>query len=142
MAVSKRKLIRQYAQNLLTEGDTPAEGRVYPHRGQLTDRHQTPCYLVHTPEEEAEPRNKGMNRLYLRELVLEVAAIAIDTPELELEDALDDMAQAAEELLLADLTMGGLTGDVFYLETKPQLGPGGAVLPGACRVRFVAHYYT
>lgn len=142
MSQSKRKLIRQYVMGLLENAQTPANGNVYPHRGQLLDEHLVPCYLVHTPEEEGEPRNVGKPRTYLRSMTLEVAAAAINQPADRVEDALDDMAQAAEETILADTTLGGLAGDVVYRGVKPQIGRGGMVLPGIINIHFEVSYYS
>lgn len=133
---SERKAIRLAVATLLT-GKTAAGSRVFTSRSDPLFMDELPCLLVYTKSDSGQilenaPRN------YQRTLTLGIELVT-DTGT-NLPDAADDLADAVEQLIYADKSLGGQVEDTVYKSTECEEGAKGEKLVAACRLLFDVTY--
>lgn len=130
-----RKILRAYVASILN-GNTPAGANVFPGR---TDPIWStfPSIFIYSREETSQEFAVGTTQL-MRKLRLLVEGRVKQTTNID--DDLDDLAEAIEEILKADSLLGGSAIDCSLVETKIEVAPDGDVVIGGIQLNYDITY--
>jgi hypothetical protein len=135
----QRKILRDAVVTALaglpSTGDKVFATRTYP-----VDATELPVLCVYTLGEDSEIHSAGASRSLLRNLQLEVEAIAAVNGSLD--DTLDQLALEVEQALAVDPTFGGQCYDCSLAATKIAIRGEGEKETGAAVMTFALRYRT
>lgn len=135
---AERKAIRQAVAALLV-GKTAANARVFATRAfPLWDQDELPAILVYTETEDSSVFDAAPKR-YKR--TVRVAIQCVVRADAALDDALDDMAEAVENQIALDDTLGGLASDCRVTQIEMTVLGEGEQSVGACRIMVDVDYF-
>jgi hypothetical protein len=133
-----RQIIREAVATLLT-GLTTTGANVFQSRVHNIQESELPCLLILTDDESVDIENSLLNApARLLGLTIEGKAKATAT----LDDTLDDIAAEVEVAMAADITIGGLTENVYLESTSIQFTGEGDQPIGSVTLSYIVSYRT
>ena len=133
---AERKAIRQAMASLLV-GKTAAADRVFANRTAPLWEAELPAIIVYTRSEASRILDAAAKR-YERTVSLSVECVAQAVNDVD--DVLDDMAEAIEQAVAADDTLAGTASDVEVTSTELEVVETGEKPMAALRLNFAARY--
>ncbi len=133
-----RAQIRAYVVALLKAANITAD-RVYPSRFKPFSCRDLPAIGVYALGDDPDHKDSSP-RTYVREMSLVVEAVAqVDD---KLDDELDALAEAIEDVMLIDPALGGLAWDTILGPTHLGLAESGSTQFGSARITFLVTHAT
>jgi len=139
-----RKAIRRKVIAVLKAANTAAGQEVHPNRVIPLTLKRMPAFLIYTLQETIDPESVETGpRELTRLLDLQVDAIvAAVTADEALDDTLDDLALEIEQALHADTSLGGLSDDLYLVDTDVGFDPDGEIPAGRVSLTYRVKYRT
>lgn len=133
-----RQQIREAAASIVGNLSTTST-RVFQSRVYNVQESELPCLLIMTNDEAVDIENSLLEApARLLQLTVEGKAQATS----DLDDTLDDVAEEVEVAMAADITMGGLTENVYLDGTSIQLTGEGDQPIGSVILNYIVSYRT
>lgn len=140
MADHVRQQIRDKVVGILT--GLPLTGpRVFPSRRHPVDASRMPCILVYALDEQIGVGAQGGSSRRLERMLRLTVEILAQASE-SVEDTLDDIAVSVEEALAEDLSLEGLSKDLFPISTEIAFSAQSELSLGGCRIIYQVPYHT
>ena len=130
-----REAVKTKVTGLTTTGSNVFETRIYNLKPS-----NLPALLVSTPDETSFVGTFPTPRPLERIVEINLDAFAKGTANLE--DTLDLISEEVETALMTDITLGGLTKDLFLKSTKSDLSGEGKQPIGIVKMVFECRYMT
>lgn len=144
MRDSQRRLIRQHIKTLLsTPAITGIGTKVFANRARLVFETELPNIIIYTKNEPSEKFVEAP-REFKRSLNLEIEIqYRLNPPDedtVNIDDAMDDIAEEVERRVLLDPTLNNLASDTLLDNTEMDIVQNGNQLIGSCKITFVVEY--
>lgn len=138
----QRRAIRDFVVNALLSGGTPAGPRVFKNRMATAFRRvDLPAITAYTLAETVDA-TQADPRLLFRTLTLEVVGAVEVTTDVNVDDALDDLASHIERVLHKDDTLGGAAKDSVLSSTEVGIDENGGRPVGMISLHYTVTYQT
>lgn len=138
----QRKLIRKEAVAILLNQIPAIGARVYSNRRTALFDAELPLIGVYDDGEASVSIAADAPREYKRTVSLKFEIVAEDSSETALEDVLDDVAHALEQILFRNDTLNKKSTGSRLVKVEKEFSIEGKKVIGACLVSFEVDYYV
>ncbi len=138
----QRKLIRKEAVAILLNQIPAVGARVYGNRRTAMTSDELPLIGVYDDGEASITLAADAPREYRRVVSLNFEIVAEDSSEVALEDTLDDIAHAIEQIFFRNDMFNGKANTSTLVKVEKEFGIDGRQVVGACKLTFEVVYHV